>query len=218
MIVYVAIANFNLLLSEFAVSEGTFHDIAHKLLRSKGMPDYDTRTSYAAGDYKFHLLVEDGVRYLCLADHQDGHRVPFLALEEVATKFRDKFGLIGKTACDATPFRVQFSPILADIMAKYADPTEVDKIKAVHRELERVQDVAREGIDRLMERGERIDVAVEKTNLLTQRSAVFQKASTKLRHQMWWRNVKMKIVMGASAVAVVGLIGLSVCGWGFSSC
>jgi uncharacterized membrane protein (UPF0127 family) len=72
--------------------------------------------------------------------------------------------------------------------------------------------------DRVLERGERLDGMLEKSSLLSEKSMVFQQASTKLRRDMWWQSVRQKVALGVAFVAVSGVIALSVCGWGLQSC
>lgn len=50
-LVGVWVANFNIILAESIAAAGSFQEIAHKVLRSKTIPDYDTRVSYTAGEY-----------------------------------------------------------------------------------------------------------------------------------------------------------------------
>lgn len=74
-----------------------------------------------------------------------------------------------------------------------------------------------ENIERVLERGERIDLLVDKTDRLGSSARDFRVRSRGLRRQMWWKNVK---VMALLVVVVVFLVYLFVgmgCGlpaWG----
>ncbi len=57
-IVYVGISNFNrLMLCEYSVAEGRFHEIVAKMIASKTIPDSDTSVSYSAGECVPHCCA-----------------------------------------------------------------------------------------------------------------------------------------------------------------
>jgi hypothetical protein len=45
-------------------------------------------------------------------------RLAFLALQDIRERFFDKFGLMGKTALDATTFRLEFAPVLEKVLVR----------------------------------------------------------------------------------------------------
>ena len=117
MILLTVVANFWHVLVEYNTGEDRLLELAHRLLMSDKLPEHDTRISYTVNEcatrtpkwplrgcaasniaqsistlytncrYKFHLLVESGLRYLCLAHEDLGHRIPFLLLQEVRDRF-----------------------------------------------------------------------------------------------------------------------------------
>ena len=74
-------------------------------------------------------------------------------------------------------------------------------------------------IEKVIDRGERIEILVDKTEALSQASFAFKKRSTALRRQMWWKNQKLVLMM-----VCVGILGFyffisSVCGFpGWKEC
>lgn len=105
-VLYLAVSNVRgVILSELSIRAGdTFKNIVHSLLASGSLPAEDALVSYNAGEcvscfascwcvfecmaplfntcrYRFHLLVDTGIRYSCLAEQSDGQRcVRVLAL------------------------------------------------------------------------------------------------------------------------------------------
>jgi len=75
------------------------------------------------------------------------------------------------------------------------NPGAVDKIHQVKGEIEQVKDVMVHNIEKVLERGERIEVLVDKTDSLNQQSFAFKKRSTALKRQMWWKNTKLLIIL-----------------------
>lgn len=54
-------------------------------------------------------------------------------------------------------------------------------MKQVHGEIEQVKDVMVHNIERVLERGERIELLVDKTDNLNQQAFAFKKRSTQLK-------------------------------------
>jgi hypothetical protein len=49
--------------------------------------------------------------------------------------------------------------------------------------------------EKVLERGERIELLVDKTENLNQNAFKFKKASTQLKRSMWWKNIKIMIIL-----------------------
>ncbi len=94
-----------------------------------------------------------------------------------------------------------------------------DAISNVQNEIDNVRDIMTENIERVLERGERIDLLVDKTDRLGGSANEFRVRSRGLRRQMWWKNVKLMVLL---IVVVIFLIYLFVgfgCGLpGWSKC
>lgn len=65
-----------------------------------------------------------------------------------------------------------------------------------------------QNIEKVLERGDRIDILVDKTSHLNATSFAFKKRSTALRRQEWWKNIKLMVIIGV----VVFLVGYFVLG------
>lgn len=50
--------------------------------------------------------------------------------------------------------------------------------------------------DKILERSEKIELLVDKTHQLAESSTRFEKQSRSLRRNMWWKNLKMKLLIG----------------------
>ncbi len=70
----------------------------------------------------------------------------------------------------------------------------------------------------MLARGEKIELLVDKTEALNQSAKKFQKASKSLKSAMWWKNVKMWLMIAFVLAIVIFLITGFACGWKFSPC
>lgn len=219
IIIYACVSNqHRLILSDFEIGAEGAREVVQRVMASRSSVDGEGMATTPVGEYLFHLLVKDGVRYACLGDKAPGtSRLAYLLLEDMCQRFTDKFGVTGRTAIDNTPFRAEFSGTLEKLLTKYNDPA-VDKVTALRSELENVRDAAMMNIDRVLERGERLEGMAEKTSLLSERAQMFNRASTRLRRDMWWQSVKMKVLFAVLALVAIVALAYSICGWGLQSC
>lgn len=86
-----------------------------------------------------------------------------------------------------------------------------DKLRHVQAQIDDVRETMVQNIDKVLQRGERIEVLVQKTAALDAQSSAFKKNATKLKNQMWWQNAKMNIIMALVCLAVIVTIIVIVC-------
>jgi hypothetical protein len=54
--------------------------------------------------------------------------------------------------------------------------------------------------------------------LCSEHAQMFNRASTRLRREMWWQSVRMKILIGVGVVAAIVVLAYALCGWGMQAC
>ena len=114
-----------------------------------------------------------------------------------------------------------FNAVLKRLMVGYGttEGGKQDAISNTQHEIDNVRGIMTENIERVLERGERIDLLVDKTDRLGVGAHDFRVRSRGLKRRMWWKNVKL---MALLAVVVVFLVYLFVgfgCGLpGWSKC
>jgi vesicle-associated membrane protein 7 len=72
--------------------------------------------------------------------------------------------------------------------------------------------------EKVLARGEKIELLVDKTDALNQSAKRFQKTSKQLKNVMWWKNVKMWGLIIVVVAIIIWLISSFVCGFNFSKC
>lgn len=65
-----------------------------------------------------------------------------------------------------------------------------------------VKQIMMENIEKVLDRGEKLELLVDKTENLRYQADQFQKGGKALRNKMWWQNMKMKLM-----VAVILVVG-----------
>lgn len=97
------------------------------------------------------------------------------------------------------------------------DAGQKDAIRNAQAEIDDVREIMSENIERVLERGERIDLLVDKTDRLGGSARDFRVRSTGLRRKMWWKNVKLMVLLGLVAIFLIYLFVGFGCGlpaWG----
>lgn len=72
--------------------------------------------------------------------------------------------------------------------------------------------------EKVLARGEKIELLVDKTDQLNQSAKKFQKSSKQLKNVMWWKNIKMWMLITIIVLVLIWLISSFVCGFDYSKC
>lgn len=212
-IIYSLIARGTTVLVDYTETTGNFQQITGSILQKIPLHD-DTKCTYVSGSYHFHVIVDDGLIFLCMADEDFGKRQPYAFLEEIKRRFVNSTLKQRARTAHANEFRRDFGQVLASQMALFSGPSydETDQISKVRREVNEVKDVMTQNIEKVLERGEKIDVLVGKTEHLDHNSQVFHKQAVRLRKKMWWKNQKMCLLLLFVLLVIIAAIVLTVLG------
>jgi len=211
-VIYSVVARASVVLAEYSITSGNFTTIATRILGK--IPLNDNKMSYVADRHIFHYIVEDGITYLCMADEEFGRRLPFSFLEDIKNRFKATYADRGKTAL-AYGMNADFSRVLQNQMDYYSNNPNADRITRVRNEIDEVKTVMVQNIEKVLERGERIELLVDRTENLNQTAFQFKKKSTQVKRRMWWKNVKVMIIL-IVVVLVIAYAAVAVACGGFA--
>ena len=210
-IIYALVARGRNVLAEQTESSGNFTTVTRMLLQ-KIPDDVDAIASYEYDSYVFHYLVRDGVTHLCMTEAGAGKRLPFDFLEEVAARFRGAFSDDARRSAIAFELNGEFAPVLRELMGAFATRgSGADKIGAVQHKIEENKSVMRENIDKILERGEKIELLVQKTDELGHQAFRFEKEARTLKRAMVWKRVRLYALATFVALALVLIVVAAVC-------
>jgi len=215
-IIYSLVARGSCVLAEFTSTSGNFTTVTRRILEK--IPQNDSKMSYVYDRHIFHYVVDGGLTYLCMADEEFGRRVPFAFLEDIKNRFKSAYGDRGKSAL-AYGMNADFSRVLQNQMDYYSNNPNADKINRVRGEIDEVKSVMVTNIEKVLERGERIELLVDRTENLNQAAFKFKKQSTQLKRAMWWKNVKIMIILIFVVLVIIYFVVAMACGGlAFQSC
>ncbi|RYR14076.1 hypothetical protein Ahy_B04g070733 isoform E [Arachis hypogaea] len=152
--------------------------------------------------------------YCVVADETAGRQVPIAFLERVKDDFVSKYGASDKAGANAAAnsLNKEFGPKLKEHMQYCIDhPEEISKLAKVQNQVSEVKGVMMENIEKVLDRGEKIELLVDKTENLHNQAQDFRTSGTKIRRKMWLQNMKMKLIVLAILIVLILVIVLSVC-------
>eukprot|EP01125_Pyxidicula_operculata_P001599 TRINITY_DN1144_c0_g1_i2.p2 TRINITY_DN1144_c0_g1~~TRINITY_DN1144_c0_g1_i2.p2 ORF type:complete len:191 (+),score=39.26 TRINITY_DN1144_c0_g1_i2:1032-1604(+) len=152
-----------------------------------------------------YIVSKSGYTFLCVADKEHKTQVCFAFLRDLETNFQPAAAS-------------RFKSHIKKQMQVYSQEKEVDKISAIKTELEDVKTIMRENIDKVVQRGEKLDDLEAVTAELETNAATFRTGASKLKTEMWLSSMKMKIVIGVVVTLVLFVIIWMSCGVSFERC
>jgi vesicle-associated membrane protein 7 len=163
-----------------------------------------------------------GLTFLVVAASSTGRRIPFGFLVEIKNRFLKQFPVESTDFASLPNYGAgSFNTVLKKLMIDYGTTKagKEDAINNVQNEIDNVREIMTQNIDRVLERGERIDLLVDKTDRLGGSAHEFRVRSKNLRRQMWWKNIKLMVLLFVVVIFLLYLfVGLG-CGLpGWSKC
>nr|GMD48708.1 vesicle-associated membrane protein 711 [Ipomoea batatas] len=198
-ILYALVGRGSVVLAEHSAASTNASAIAKQIL-DKIPGNDDTNVSYSQDRYIFHVKRTDGLTVLCMADDVAGRRIPFAFLEDIHQRFVKTYGRAVLSA-QAYAMNNEFSRVLNQQMEYYSNDPNADRINRIKGEMSQVRNVMIENIDKVLERGDRLELLVDKTETMQGNTFRFRKQARQFRSSVWWRNVKLIV-----AVIVVLLV------------
>ncbi|CAH2056446.1 unnamed protein product [Thlaspi arvense] len=194
-LIYSFVARGTLILAEYTEFTGNFTSIASQCLQK--LPSTNNKFTYNCDGHTFNYLVEDGFTYCVVAVESAGRQVPMAFLERIKEDFTKRYGGGKAATATASSLNREFGPKLKDQMQYCVDhPEEISKLAQVKAQV--------------LDRGEKIELLVDKTENLHSQAQDFRTQGTKMRRKMWLQNMKIKLIVLGIIIALILIIVLSI--------
>ncbi|KAG6754356.1 hypothetical protein POTOM_042393 [Populus tomentosa] len=226
-LIYAFASRGTVILAEYTEFSGNFNSIAFQCLQK--LPATNNKFTYNCDGHTFNYLVDNGfmldalvlninlsvfyvAAYCVVADESAGRQVPMAFLERVKDDFVSKYGGGKAATAQANGLNKEFGPKLKEHMKYCADhPEEISKLAKVKAQVSEVKGVMMENIEKVLDRGEKIELLVDKTENLHSQAQDFRSQGTQIRRKMWLQNMKVKLIVLGILIALILIIVLSVC-------
>jgi vesicle-associated membrane protein 7 len=210
-LLYSCIAYKNTILAEHTVSAASGTSSLASVILPKISHDSPQKLTYTHNQNLIHYIADAGsasgkadslnapnLTYMVVAKADLGRRVPFGFLVEIKKRFCAAYNpehtdFSALPAYGAAAFNAQ----LKSLMIEYGTTKsgQEDAFKNVQGEIDNVRGIMTENIERVLERGERLDLLVDKTDRLGGSARDFRVRSRGLKRRMWWKNMKLMVML-----------------------
>ncbi|XP_077241297.1 vesicle-associated membrane protein 727-like [Tasmannia lanceolata] len=227
-LIYSFVARGTVVLAEHTSFSGNFSTIAIQCLQK--LPSNSIKSTYSCDGHTFNFLVDNGFVFLVVAVEAAGRSLPFLFLERVKDDFMKRYGASIATGGphpladeeDDDLFEDRFSiaynldrefgPKLKEHMQYCMNhPEEMSKLSKLRAQITEVKGIMMDNIEKVLDRGERIELLVDKTENLQFQADSFQRQGRQLRRKMWLQNLRFKMMVAGTALALLIILWLVVC-------
>lgn len=116
--------------------------------------------------------------------------------------------LLGNNKKSSTP---ELDKDLKDLLAR-AERGDNDVSGLARQEIEDVRTIMIENVERVLERGERINLLVSKTDRMNNQAVEFRKRTTQARRSMKWEVIKLKVIFALASLVILYLSMGFLCG------
>ncbi|KAI5920201.1 synaptobrevin [Camillea tinctor] len=223
-LLYSCIAHHTTILTECTTSASSQTSSLASLILPKISHDSPQKLTYTHGSHHIHYMSEapsahegnasaGGLTFLVIADSSLGRRVPFGFLFEIRKRFFAEFDAAATDFADLPNYGAGgFNAELRRLMIDFGTTSggRDDAISNVQREMDDVRGIMTRNIEGLLERGERIDLLVDKTDRLGGSAREFRVRSRGLKRQMWWKNIKLMALLILVLLLIVVAIVIAV--------
>ncbi|KAF8655000.1 hypothetical protein AX16_003304 [Volvariella volvacea WC 439] len=217
-LIHALVARSQVILAEHQLGKRDFSQAVQTILSK--IPPNNSKLTYAWEQYHFHYVSEGGYTYLAMADDSAGRRMPFAFLAELQRKFLSLPSSSTASSDDTPAHGLQgtFGPVIGDLMHTYNTAPPSDELARAQAELNQVKSVMVQNVEQILNRGERIELLVDKTDVMAGQATAFRRGARTVRREMWWQNQKVVMLCGLVALLFVYILLAQFCGAGLNQC
>ncbi|KAJ5078381.1 synaptobrevin [Anaeramoeba ignava] len=133
------------------------------------------RQSVAENDYICHAFVRyDGLSGAAICDKEYPSRVAFSFVNKIMDDFASKYSKVW----DKENQKFDTTDLESDL-EKFQDPKSVDKLTKIQKELDETKIIIRDTIESALERGEKLDTLIDRSEILSNSSKQFYRTAKK---------------------------------------
>ncbi|GIL86019.1 hypothetical protein Vretifemale_14295 [Volvox reticuliferus] len=208
-LIYSSVSQGTVTIAEYAAFSGNFGAVAKDYLEKAGKNE--GKFTFNVDGHTFNFLNRAGFTYLVVADEAYGRAIPSAFLDKMASEFSMKYADKAQGAKEGA-LNSSFGKQLKQMMEHATQyPEEYSKVASVQKKVDEVKGIMTENIEKVLARGEKLELLTDKTENLMNEADRFQRSGRNLRRKMWLQNCKMKIVVVFAVILLAVIIFLLVC-------
>ncbi|CAH8657664.1 unnamed protein product [Heterobilharzia americana] len=197
-IYYFAIANEKNIVCHHSIANRSFENVVADYLR-RIPPEQDI--CFSQGDVSFHCITVSGLSFIAATDQRASRQQSRKMVVEVSKNFcsdgtRLQKAKSGPEGC----LQYSYGPTLQQLMLQFDSFKTNGELDQLRSNVNTVTAVMQENTRLALQRGDRLNNLVTKTDELAVSANQFQTTATKVARKTWWENLRMKFI-------IVGVVG-----------
>ena len=141
---------------------------------------------------------------------ETGRRIAFAFLDEVKEKFCASHGTVASTALAYT-LDAAFDADMEQLVSKYSDPR-ADQLTRVQAEVENLRGTMVSNIENILERGERLELLVQRTEGLDGQTILFKQQASSFRRKNYWDLIRTRGCLWTLVLLALYCLAAVLCG------
>ncbi|KAK2118025.1 Vesicle-associated membrane protein [Saguinus oedipus] len=190
-ILFAVVARGPTILAKHAWCGGNFLEVTEQILAK--IPSENNKLTYSHGNYLLRYICQDRIVYLCITDDDFEHSRDFNFLNEIKKRFQTAYGSRAQTALPYA--KESISSVLAAQLKHHSENKGLDKVTETQAQVDELKGIMVRNVDLVAQRGERLELLIDKTENLMDSSVTFKTASRNLARAMCMKNLKLTIII-----------------------
>ena len=171
------------------------------------LPQSVSMKSYAVSMHVYHIMVSDGLRYLCVADGIFDRQIAFGLLREmerqlISAGLKERAYYVGPYA-----LRQEFGNRISPLLEQYSFD---DKMSRLQDKRSKVKGIMTENIEKIVCRGENMEDLTDRATLLEHNATDFLPSRLHLRKESFCGSIKMWAIVIVTILVILLLIIVAV--------
>ncbi|NXI01412.1 VAMP7 protein, partial [Pachycephala philippinensis] len=208
-ILFAVVARGTTILAKHAWCGGNFLEVTEQILAK--IPSENNKLTYSHGNYLFHYICQDRIIYLCITDDVSVWGPGEFGNSGIHKRFQTTYGSRAQTAL---PYAMnsEFSSVLAAQLKYHSESRGPDQVAETQAQIDELKGIMVRNIDLVAQRGEKLELLIDKTENLVDSSVTFKTTSRNLARAMCMKNLKLTIVIIIVSIVILYIILSAVCG------
>ncbi|XP_076999147.1 uncharacterized protein LOC143668318 isoform X1 [Tamandua tetradactyla] len=207
-ITYSCIANGRVVLAELALTGGSYQEAAATVLKLV-LLRAEPKTITQMGSYVYHTLFVNGITYLCATDNAFDSVGPSAFLKKVSDTFVKNPLMSQEHFSPSHAVAADFQQVLGKYMMKYNKDQGDSMFSTLSHQVNDVKNVMTQNIDTILEREERLNMFIDRTDDLQTTVKGFQN-TRKIPRRVCRKYFKKIIIITVAIVLSIIIILLSI--------
>lgn len=177
---------------------------------TNGLNSPNVLTNFIYNNYEYNIVSKENKFYCLVTKQEYPRRLVYNLLQELETFYNSIISESEFKSKSKTKSHNQIMHVCASLMNKYNDPGAIDKLTGLQNKVDNVKTIMHTNINNALINIDKLESIENKSKELEINSIIFKKNTKELKNKMWWKNIKMKLIIGTTITIIIGII-ITIC-------